>query len=144
MNRICLVMVVRDQGPLLRRCIESVTQLIDYWVICNAGSADETRGILEECLKGIPGEVHEVAWVDAGRNRTEALSLANGKAEYHLLLEPDVVVSPREHKSQPSPIRTREGEPSAVERRGYVDAIVAKEAGDKAEQENKDDLSQAF
>src|SRR6266511_4634173 len=90
---ICLVMIVKDEAAVIRRCLESVKPVITHWVICDTGSTDDTRRIIEETLAGIPGELHEAPWIDFGHNRTQALKLAKGKADYHLLLDADMTLN---------------------------------------------------
>ena len=92
-STIALAMIVRDEAEVIGRCIESVRERIDYWVICDTGSTDATREIVRDALAGVPGELHQRKWVDFGHNRTELLKLARGKADYLLLLDADMTVS---------------------------------------------------
>ena len=92
-STIALAMIVRDEAEVIGRCIESVRERIDYWVICDTGSTDATREIVRDALAGVPGELHQRKWVDFGHNRTELLRLARGKADYLLLLDADMTVS---------------------------------------------------
>jgi len=32
---VCLVMIVKNESEVIRRCIESVKDYIDFWVICD-------------------------------------------------------------------------------------------------------------
>lgn len=86
---ICLNMIVRDEAPVIRRCLDSVKPYIDYWVIVDTGSTDLTVEIIQSEMAGIPGEIHHRAWVDFGHNRTEAMELARGKADYILIMDAD-------------------------------------------------------
>lgn len=86
---ICLNMIVKDESRVILRCLESVKELIDYWVIVDTGSTDKTKEIIREFLKDIPGELHERPWVHFGHNRNEALALARGKADYFLFIDAD-------------------------------------------------------
>jgi glycosyltransferase involved in cell wall biosynthesis len=95
MKTICLVMIVRNEAAVIRRCLDSVSGIIHYWVICDTGSSDDTTRMIREALKEIPGELHETPWVDFGHNRTLALKHARGKADYHLLIDADMTVSIR-------------------------------------------------
>ena len=85
-------MIVRNEAAVIRRCLESVEGIIDYWVICDTGSTDNTPDIIQATLTGVPGELHRAQWVDFGHNRTQALKLAKGKADYHLLLDADMTL----------------------------------------------------
>ena len=82
-------MIVRDEAAVIERCLASVRDHIDTWVICDTGSTDGTQDLVRTALSGIPGELHERPWVDFGHNRTELLRLARGKADFLLLLDAD-------------------------------------------------------
>jgi glycosyltransferase involved in cell wall biosynthesis len=86
---ICLNMIVKDENPVIRRCLTSVQNLIDYWVIVDTGSTDGTQSMIRECLKEIPGELYERPWVDFGYNRNEALTLAKNRGDYLLFIDAD-------------------------------------------------------
>lgn len=93
MKSLCLVMMVKNESAVIRRCLDSVTGLIDHWVVCDTGSEDQTKEIVRDALKGIPGELYESPWKDFGSNRSEVLRLARGKADYHLLIDADMVLN---------------------------------------------------
>lgn len=90
---VCLNMIVRDEEPVIRRCLESVLPFITHWVIVDTGSVDATRQIVREMLRHLPGELHERPWIDFGHNRTEALQLACGHGDYVLLIDADNVLT---------------------------------------------------
>lgn len=90
---VCLVMIVRNEAEVIRRCLESVIPVIDHWVICDTGSTDDTARVVLETMEGIPGELHEVPWVNFGQTRTQSLTLARGKADYHLLIDADMTLN---------------------------------------------------
>jgi len=92
MSTICLVMIVRNEAAILGRCLDSVRETIDHWIICDTGSTDRTKEIIHESLTGIPGSLHEVPWVDVAHNRSVAMELARGKADYHPLLDADMTL----------------------------------------------------
>jgi tetratricopeptide (TPR) repeat protein len=111
-------MIVKDEAGVIERCLGSVRDLIDTWVICDTGSTDGTQGLIAEALDGVPGELHEREWVDFGHNRTELLKLARGRADYLLLLDADW---------------TLEAEPGALDELGadvYLVRHVHRPAGD--------------
>ncbi len=91
-STICLNMIVKDESHVIKRCLESVKPLIDHWVIVDTGSSDNTKEIIKELMKDIPGELHERPWIDFAHNRNEALELAAGKADYLFFLDADDVV----------------------------------------------------
>jgi glycosyltransferase involved in cell wall biosynthesis len=86
---VCLNMIVKNEAPVIRRCLDSVRKLIDYWVIIDTGSSDGTQEIVRTCLEGIPGELHERPWRDFGHNRNEAFAAARGKGDYVLFIDAD-------------------------------------------------------
>jgi glycosyltransferase involved in cell wall biosynthesis len=89
--RICLAMIVKNEIKNMRKCLESVKDVIDYWVICDTGSTDGTQQLIKDLMAefGIPGELHERPWVDFAYNRSESLALAKTKAEYTLVIDAD-------------------------------------------------------
>ncbi|NBU97284.1 MAG: glycosyltransferase, partial [Spirochaetia bacterium] len=91
---ICLTMIVKNESQVIRRCIDSVKDYINYWVIVDTGSTDGTQDLIKEIMSeyDIPGELHERPWVDFGHNRTESLQYAKGKADYRLIIDADDVL----------------------------------------------------
>jgi glycosyltransferase involved in cell wall biosynthesis len=89
--KLCLAMIVKNEAHNMRRCLESVKDVISYWVICDTGSTDGTQKLIQDMMAewGIPGELHERPWVDFSTNRTESLRLAKDKAEYTLIMDAD-------------------------------------------------------
>jgi len=91
---VCLVMIVKNESKVIKRCIDSVKNYIDYWVIVDTGSTDGTQEIIKGIMSGynIPGELHERPWVDFGHNRTESLKYSKGKADYRLIIDADDIL----------------------------------------------------
>lgn len=89
--KICLAMIVKNEIHNMRRCLESVRDVIQYWVICDTGSTDGTQQFIKDLMAewNIPGELHECPWVDFATNRTESLKLARSKAEYTFVIDAD-------------------------------------------------------
>lgn len=85
-------MVVKDEAAVIARCIESVRPLISAWTIVDTGSSDETPGLVEELLAGIPGTLHRRDWDGFGANKTEALELARDSADSLLIVDADMTV----------------------------------------------------
>ena len=94
-------MIVKNEAKVILRCLASVKQLIDYWVIIDTGSNDGTQDLIREALQSIPGELHERAWVDFSFNRNQALDLAKSKADYVLLIDADERLEYSKHFSMP-------------------------------------------
>ena len=92
MPTVCLNMIVKNEARVIERCLVSLRPAIDTWVIVDTGSTDGTPELIRRCLDGIPGELHERPWVNFGHNRTEAIRLAEGKADYLLLCDADMTL----------------------------------------------------
>lgn len=86
---VCLNMIVKNETKVIKRCLDSVRPMIDYWIIVDTGSDDGTQDMIREHMKDIPGELYESPWVNFGHNRNEALQLAKGKADYLLFIDAD-------------------------------------------------------
>lgn len=89
---ICLTMIVKNEAHVIGRCIASVKPLITSWCIVDTGSTDGTQELVRKELSDLPGELHERPWKDFGHNRTEAIELARGKADYDLVMDADDVL----------------------------------------------------
>ena len=54
MNKtICLGMIVKDEEGNIKKTLESVKSVIDYWVIIDTASTDKTK----ELIKGVNYEL---------------------------------------------------------------------------------------
>jgi hypothetical protein len=84
-------MIVKNETHIIHECLDSISPHIDYWVIVDTGSTDGTQELIKKYFaeKGIPGELHERPWVDFGHNRSEALALCDGKADYAWMIDAD-------------------------------------------------------
>jgi len=86
-------MIVKNEVAVLPRLIRSLKDYVDYYVIVDTGSTDETIALIRREMSkyGIDGEVHERPWVNFGVNRQQALELAveAGKADWLLVIDAD-------------------------------------------------------
>jgi len=84
-------MIVKNEAPNIQTCLESVAPYIDYYIICDTGSTDNTKEIIKNFFdsKGIPGEIHDQEWEDFGTNRSKALKLCHGKTQWALMIDAD-------------------------------------------------------
>ncbi|PYE13162.1 tetratricopeptide repeat-containing glycosyltransferase [Paraburkholderia silvatlantica] len=89
MKKICLNMIVKNEAPVIARCLASVKPWIDHWMIVDTGSSDGTQDIVRKCMEGVTGELHERVWRDFAHNRNEALALAKPHGDYILFIDAD-------------------------------------------------------
>jgi FkbM family methyltransferase len=84
---------VKNEAHIIHRTLEMLCTKIrfDYWVICDTGSTDDTRDIIQDFFKkvGIEGELHCDEWVNFAHNRTKALTYAYGKTDLLLVFDAD-------------------------------------------------------
>jgi len=90
-------MIVRNEAPVIERLLNSVYDVIDYYVIVDTGSEDNTIEVIEKYFKKkslikstpVKGKVYQEEWVNFGHNRNQALQLAQGTADYILTIDAD-------------------------------------------------------
>lgn len=70
MVHILLCMIVKNEGKILERCIESVLPIIDGISICDTGSTDNTVEIIEKYVAKVGGKCYKHEWKNFGHNRT--------------------------------------------------------------------------
>ncbi len=91
---VCLNMIVRNEAHVVAETLDAVAPHIDHWVVVDTGSTDDTIAVVRSFFaeRGIPGELYERPWRDFGTNRTEALELAAGRADYTWVIDADDLV----------------------------------------------------
>ena len=93
--RLCLNMIVKDEAAIIGRCLSSVADHVDAYVIGDTGSTDGTPEMIERFFagRGIPGELHRFPFETFGQARNEALERARASAlpgDYLLLVDADM------------------------------------------------------
>jgi glycosyltransferase involved in cell wall biosynthesis len=80
---ICLNMIVRNESKNLPRLFASLQGQVDYYVISDTGSTDDTIDVIHAlgARYGIPGEVTEHSWVDFAHNRNRVMEDAVASRE---------------------------------------------------------------
>lgn len=94
MKTLGLCMIVKNEMAVLKKCLDSIADYLDYWVICDTGSTDGTQEFIKNYFKekGIPGKLHEDKWVNFGHNRSLYFKYAQGKSDYLIVLDADEIV----------------------------------------------------
>ena len=90
---ICLNMIVKNESHIIEETLKNICQYVplDYWVISDTGSSDNTKEIIENFfkMKNIPGELIDNKWKDFAYNRTKALECAFNKTDYLFIFDAD-------------------------------------------------------
>jgi hypothetical protein len=89
-----LCMIVKNEAPVIRRCLDSVLPAISHWVIVDTGSTDGTQDIIRAHLSNVPGVLYEREWQDFAHNRSESLALARAHTDYSLVIDADDFLEP--------------------------------------------------
>lgn len=92
---ICWNAIVKNEAHIIERCMTSMVNELNYWVVVDTGSTDGTQDIIRTFMAqhGIPGELIERPWVNFSHNRSEALALAETKADYILFCDADMALN---------------------------------------------------
>jgi len=90
---ICLNMIVKNESHIILKTLANILQYIplDYWVISDTGSTDNTPDVIKKFFKerNIPGELLHHAWKDFGYNRTVAIECAYKKTDFIFIFDAD-------------------------------------------------------
>ena len=110
MPRIVLILMVKNESKIIRRCLESVEKIVDAFCVCDTGSTDNTCEIVREFLETHHGCLTECPWQNFGFNRTQSFVDAQKfvatmgwplDKTYGLLLDADMCFVPGTLLSQP-------------------------------------------
>lgn len=106
-NRFCFVAIVRDEAPVIERCLASIADLATSYLICDTGSVDDTVERIRRFMqaKGIPGEVIHKEWISYGDNKSYLLEQVRrhpvcGNCEYIVWHDADEVFITDPHKPE--------------------------------------------
>lgn len=91
--KICLNMIVKNESKVIQRLIGTVKDYIDYYIISDTGSNDNTIQIIKNEMNKyeIPGEIYENPWKNFAHNREIALRYVylNNNCEYIMTIDAD-------------------------------------------------------
>ena len=82
-----LSMITKNSGEILRRCLRENKKYFDYWAILDTGSTDDTKDIIKEELKDIPGKLFESEFENFSQARNKALELSSKHCKYTIILD---------------------------------------------------------
>lgn len=82
-----LVMIVKNSGEILRKCLRQNKKYIDYWTILDTGSTDNTPDIIREELKDVPGKLHFSEFTNFAETRNKSIDLAKKHCKYIIILD---------------------------------------------------------
>ena len=87
-------MIVKNEEHVIKETLESVSKYIDYYVISDTGSTDDTVNVIKNFFdtKGIDGKIYHDEWVNFGYNRSIAFKHAQGQSDYIWVIDADDVV----------------------------------------------------
>lgn len=102
--KINLVMIVKNEGRSLERCLKAAKPLVDEMIVVDTGSTDNTKEIAGK----MGARVWEFAWVDdfsAARN----FALDHSGADWNLVLDGDETLRPWGRRRLEKALKSREG-----------------------------------
>jgi hypothetical protein len=88
---ICFASMCKNEEHCIKNTLESVYKYIDYWIICDTGSTDNTCDIITSFFKekNIKGELFIDDWVGFDVNKSLMMSRAKDKSDYIMHLDAD-------------------------------------------------------
>lgn len=103
MNTLTLIMIVKNESLIIERCLDSIKDHINYIVISDTGSTDNTVDIINNYLikHNINGKVYNDEWKNFGYNRTKSLTNGqewleshniNKKTNYFITIDADMII----------------------------------------------------
>lgn len=101
--KICLVALVKDEEPVIRRCLEALKPHVDSWVIFDTGSTDDTMAVIQEVMADLPGELLERPFEGFAKSRSDVMAVASARddADYLLMIDADDTWTPEENFEWP-------------------------------------------
>jgi len=89
--KISLNLIMKNESNVLIRLLNSIYPILDYYVVVDTGSTDESKKIVKDFFdeKGIQGEIHDHPFVNFQDARNFALKKLKGKADYGFWIDCD-------------------------------------------------------
>lgn len=86
-------MIVKSEAAVLQRCLDSISNHIDWLTIVDTGSTDDTVEIIQSYLEEHPGNLYHDEWVDFGHNRSKSLEYDRDVCDWALIIDADEVIT---------------------------------------------------
>jgi Rps23 Pro-64 3,4-dihydroxylase Tpa1-like proline 4-hydroxylase/glycosyltransferase involved in cell wall biosynthesis len=85
----------KNEEHIIGTVLDAVAPYIDYLIVADTGSTDNTIKIVEEFMErtGIPGEVHVDEWYGFDKNKNIMMGYAFDKSDYVLHLDADDILA---------------------------------------------------
>jgi glycosyltransferase involved in cell wall biosynthesis len=92
--KICLNMIVKNEGKIIARALHAAMKVADCFCICDTGSTDDTIAVIQKTAaeNRYEGVVVHHEFVDFAATRNAALRAAQHMGDYILLLDADMVL----------------------------------------------------
>ena len=88
-------MIVKNEGKIITRLLDSVIDLIDSFCIVDTGSTDDTLKKIMEYFKGKnkSGKLGFIKFENFEKTRNQAMNMALNMSDYLLLLDADMILN---------------------------------------------------
>ena len=94
-SKFCLLMIVRDESPIITRALNSLKNIFDSYIISDTGSTDDTIDVINTWMlnNNKTGEIVLNEWKNFGYNKSLLWKYAyeNSKSKYFIFLDADEV-----------------------------------------------------
>jgi glycosyltransferase involved in cell wall biosynthesis len=88
-------LIVKNEGEVIARCLNSVRGQVQAVLIVDTGSTDDTLDAIRALDYPVPIHLHQRPWKNFAHNRTESIRLASPLADYLLLMDADATLEGR-------------------------------------------------
>tara|TARA_R100001163_G_C5067406_1_gene206496 strand:- start:152 stop:1417 length:1266 start_codon:yes stop_codon:yes gene_type:complete len=91
---ICFTTMCKNEEHCIKDTLESIVNYIDYWVVYDTGSTDDTLGVIQDFFieKNIPGKLYQEEWQGFDKSKTEMFKKAKGICDYILHIDADDLI----------------------------------------------------
>lgn len=87
MITISLCMILKDEEKVIRRCLDSISNIIDEIIIVDTGSTDKTK----EIVKSYTEKIYDFKWID-DFSKARNFSFSKATKDYILWLDADELI----------------------------------------------------